>query len=172
MDRNVELKARCPDLAAARRKAEAAGAEPHGVLHQTDTYFRCTAGRLKLREIERQGAELIGYHRPDEARGRLCRYARTPIPDPEALKELLTNSLGLRGVVTKSRELWLWRNVRIHLDQLIGLGSFLEMEAVLAAEETSEDGERVLAEIMAKFGLSEADIVPVSNIDLLCEAAS
>src|SRR5262249_27966489 len=151
MNRNMELKARCADLEAARRKAQVAGAEPRGLLLQTDTYFRCTAGRLKLREIEGEGAELIGYHRTDEACRRLCPYARVPISDPAAMKQLLVDSLGLRGVLKKRRELWMWRHVRIHLDDVHGLGTFLELEAVLPAEATIEDGERVLAELTEKL---------------------
>lgn len=166
-NRNVELKARCPNLAAARQAALAVGARPHGVLVQRDTYFRCTSGRLKLRESDGAGAELIGYHRADEARGRVCRFARTPIPEPDELRRLLIDTLGLRGVVSKRRELWLWRNVRIHLDEVSGLGSFLELEAVLSPEQAPEEGERLLAELLPRFGVAPADVVPVSNIDLL-----
>jgi len=33
--------------------------------------------------------------------------------------------------VSKRREIYLWHNVRIHLDAVTGLGSFVEFEAVL-----------------------------------------
>jgi hypothetical protein len=48
MRRNIELKARCPNLAAARAAALRVGATPVGVLEQLDTYFRVPHGRLKL----------------------------------------------------------------------------------------------------------------------------
>lgn len=167
MNRNVEFKARCADLDALRQRVQALGARAAGVLRQRDTYFRCTAGRLKLREIEGDGAELIGYHRADEAKGRLCEYCRTPIPEPAVLRTLLTNSLGLRGVVEKARELWLWENVRIHLDTVERLGTFLELEAMLTDTATVADGEQLLAELVRHFDLKPADLIPVSNIDLL-----
>ena len=53
-----------------------------------------------------------------------------PIYDPEGLKDALGAALGILVAVEKSRRLLLWRNVRIHLDEVPGLGSFIELEAV------------------------------------------
>lgn len=167
MHQNVELKARCHDLAAARAKAESLGAKLHEQLHQIDSYFHAPSGRLKLREIAGHGAELIGYHRADETAARACSYARVPIPDPRTTKQLLASTLGLRGVVKKQREVWLWKNVRIHLDHIEGLGSFLEFEAVLGPTDSSADAEQLLAQLRAHFAIAENDLIAVSNIDLL-----
>ena len=131
--RNIELKAHLPDLAAARQVARRVATRDGGVLEQVDTYFPCDSGRLKLREINGQRAELIWYVRPDGERERPSNYRIVAVPDAAATKELLTAALGCRAVVRKHRELFWHENVRIHLDTVDGLGTFLEFEAVLDA---------------------------------------
>src|SRR5262245_53430773 len=51
MPTNIELKARVPDLAFARRVAVELATVPARILNQTDTYFHASSGRLKLREF-------------------------------------------------------------------------------------------------------------------------
>ena len=45
--KNIEIKAKCNDLAAARRAAKGVGARRVGVLYQVDTYFHVARGRLR-----------------------------------------------------------------------------------------------------------------------------
>jgi len=130
--RNVELKAHDPDPAGTLARARAAGAEDRGLLRQRDTYFAVAHGRLKLREEEPGGATLIAYDRPDAAAERVSSYRLVPVSDPEPLRDSLAASVGVRGVVVKRRHLLLWETVRIHLDEVRGLGSFVELEAVAA----------------------------------------
>ena len=59
LNRNIELKARCPDPDAAREAARRLGAEFAGVLEQRDTYFVVPHGRLKLRQTAGKGAQLV-----------------------------------------------------------------------------------------------------------------
>src|SRR5262245_32987098 len=133
--RNLELKARCPDLPAAREAALRLGARLTSTESQLDTFFRAAHGRLQLREIDGQPAVLIWYDRPDLDRPRGCDYFLVPAPDPALLKIALTAALGVRGAVRKRREVYLWHNVRAHLDEVEGLGRFLEFEAVLSPDE-------------------------------------
>lgn len=53
MPRNVEIKAKCRDLAVVRAKAIAlaGGNTTPEVLNQTDTFFKSPTGRLKLRVV-------------------------------------------------------------------------------------------------------------------------
>ncbi len=97
---------------------------------QRDTYFRAAQGRLKLREEEPGEAHLIAYSRPDAAAVRMSSYRVVPVPDPPALLAALEQAPGVDVVVAKRRRLLLWETVRIHLDEVDGLGSFLELEAV------------------------------------------
>jgi homotetrameric cytidine deaminase len=126
--RNVELKATDPDPARTLERALAAGASDQGVIVQRDTYFRVPEGRLKLREEEPGEAQVISYARPDDASVRVSDYR--VVPAPEGLLAALTESLGVDVVVEKRRRLLLWETVRIHLDEVTDLGSFVELEAV------------------------------------------
>src|SRR3954453_11574462 len=128
--RNVELKARDPDPARSLARARALGAEDHGDLRQRDTYFAAPRGRLKLREQDPGGAELIAYERPDAAQARESRYRIAPVADPGALREALDAALATTVFVDKRRHLLLWDGVRIPLDHVDGLGDFVELEGV------------------------------------------
>ena len=70
-------------------------------------------------------------------------------------------------VVRKRRELWLLDNVRIHLDTVDGLGSFLELEAVVDAAHDEARCRARVHELLPAFGVAEADCVRASYSDLL-----
>lgn len=130
--RNVELKA--IDLRPDRtlERALSLGARDRGVLVQRDTYFTVAHGRLKLREEEPgDGAHLIAYTRPDDDPAvRVSDYRVVPVAEPRLLCEALEAALGVRRVIAKRRRLLTWEQVRLHLDEVEGLGTFLELEAV------------------------------------------
>ncbi len=164
--RNIELKARCEDLTATSQACQTLGARYVGLLVQTDTYFFCRRGRLKLREIEGQFSELIGYERPDTSDTRASLYHLAAVPDPAATKALLASNLGVRGVVKKRRQLWMWENVRIHLDHVDGLGTFVEFEAVVQADDDAEDHARI-AKLCEALAVNDGERVAKSYSDLL-----
>jgi predicted adenylyl cyclase CyaB len=165
--RNIELKARLKDLAAARRTAVALATAGPTVQEQVDTYFHSREGRLKLREIQGRPAELIGYMRPDAQAAKASEYTLVRIDQPEALKAVLTATLGIRGVVRKRREIFLHENVRIHLDEVAGLGEFLEFEAVLGPDADDARGHAQLADLAARFALAPDDLLPASYGDMI-----
>jgi adenylate cyclase class 2 len=165
--RNLELKARQAHLAAARAAALGLGARPAGIEEQTDTYFRVPNGRLKLREIAGQPAVLIFYERPDERLARLSTYRLIPAPQPDLLREALTAALGVRGVVRKRREILLWHNVRIHLDEVAGLGTFVEFEAVLGPGDDEQTAAARLEQLGTALQINAADRLGTSYADLL-----
>jgi homotetrameric cytidine deaminase len=165
--RNVELKARDRDPARSLARARALGAEDRGELRQRDTYFATPRGRLKLREQEPGGAELIAYDRQDAAAARESRYRIAPVADGPALREALDAALGATVVVDKRRHLLLWHGVRIHLDEVAGLGAFVELEGVAPGEsDLVAEGERVAA-LRAELGIADEDLVPTGYADLL-----
>jgi predicted adenylyl cyclase CyaB len=164
--RNIEIKARCLNLASARERAAALGAQPAGLLVQRDTYFHVPHGRLKLREINGETAELIQYSRPDATEARASDYLVVPVADPTLLREALARALGIRAVVAKRRELYLWRHSRIHLDDVEGLGSFLELETVLT-EQSEADAREEIAAAVAALGIRDEDRVALSYVDLI-----
>jgi predicted adenylyl cyclase CyaB len=175
--RNIELKARLADLPAAIQAAERLATGDLGSLHQIDTYFHVPHGRLKLRETVGRPAELIAYHRSDAAEARGSDYLLVPVADAELLKQALSATLGVRVVVDKRRRVLLWHNARIHLDEVAGLGTFLEFEAVLAdassrASNRDTEGHAQLAELCRRFEIAPGDIIPYSYSDLLEKLAN
>ena len=169
--RNVELKARCEDLGSAMAVAIALGAVDADRLEQVDTYFQCGDGRLKLRENSSresgESAELIWYARPDDSSARTSRYLVVDVPNPAAVRDTLDAGLGTRVVVRKSRHLFVWDNVRIHLDDVDELGRFLEFEAVLEAGQQEEEGYAQLVTLREKFVIADEDVVGESYSDLM-----
>jgi predicted adenylyl cyclase CyaB len=165
--RNLERKARHADLSAARDTALRLGARFLADERQTDTYFQVAQGRLKLREIEGQLAVLIAYDRPDAVEARLSRYYLVPVSDPASLKAALTATLDVRGIVHKRRSIYLWHNVRIHLDEVEGLGKFVEFEAVLSPTDDEATAHDRLEELGKELGLQEEDYFAPSYADLL-----
>ena len=114
--RNLELKFRCTDLAMLRATVRQLCGGIGELELQSDTYFHVPNGRLKLREIQDRLPLLIWYRRPDRTEVRASDYQLVAVTEPAQLKAALTGALGLRGVVKKRREIYLWHNVRIHLD--------------------------------------------------------
>ncbi len=160
---NIEIKARCADLEAARRRAKALASEWVGSERQVDTYFRTREGRLKLRESSRGGGQLIPYLRPDRPGPKRSDYQVVPVPEPAELRRLLGELLGVHKVVRKEREIALVDNVRIHLDRVDGLGTFLELEAVFDASPEAEAGERAKVDrLMKQLGVSSEDLIQTS----------
>jgi adenylate cyclase class IV len=170
--RNLELKARHADLAAARAAAKRLGARPAGVEVQADTFFRVPHGRLKLREIDGQPAVLIQYDRPDRGEARVSAYRLVPVADPAALKAALASALGVAGEVRKVREIYLWHNVRIHLDEVDGLGTFVEFEAVLGPGEDEPTARERLDALSAALGVRAEDQLAAAYTDLLGHSAA
>lgn len=166
--RNLEIKAKLDGLDEARRRAEQCGALYQGVLIQKDTYFVCSTGRLKLRELGDGSSWLIGYQRPNASSIRASDYSMVAVES--TIGPLLAGSLGIRCVVEKRRDLYLVENVRIHLDEVRGLGTFLEFETVLSPEHDATSSQRRLERLQAHFGITPAALIAGSYMDLLEQA--
>jgi homotetrameric cytidine deaminase len=156
LHRNIELKATDPHPERSLAVCLELGAEDRGVIAQRDTYFRVPAGRLKLREETPGGAHLIQYVRADGGSARESRYRIAPVEDGEALRAALDAALGTLVVVDKERRLLLWKGVRIHLDRVNGLGSFVELEGVEQADAQRVDELRAALEIGAERVVAES----------------
>jgi homotetrameric cytidine deaminase len=173
--RNVELKARDPDPARTLERALAIGAEEIGEIRQRDTYFAGARGRLKLREQDTDGPplfdELIEYSRPDSTGARTSTYRRVPVADAAPLREALDSAYGATATVTKRRRLLFWEGVRIHLDEVEGLGSFLELEAVADLESDLAAEHEKVERLRAELGIEDAQLIARSYADLVRELA-
>jgi predicted adenylyl cyclase CyaB len=166
MPSNVEIKCRVTD-ADRFRQAAVALSDRQEVICQDDTFFASPRGRLKLRSFADGTGELIYYERADEAGPKQSRYWISRTQDPESLRDTLGNALGVIGVVRKTRHLFMVGQTRIHLDDVEGLGVFAELEVVMQAGQTVEDGMSIATDLMRKLGIDEADLVEGAYIDLI-----
>jgi homotetrameric cytidine deaminase len=157
--RNVELKARDPEPERTLAAALAHGAVDQGVLEQRDTYFAAREGRLKLREERGRPAQLIAYARADEAGARTSAYHLVDVPDPAVAAAAMEAALGVTVVVAKRRRLLLWEGVRIHLDEVDGLGSWVELEAVATPGSDLEAEHEKVARLRNVLGIADAHVV-------------
>ena len=67
----------------------------------------------------------------------------------------------------KQRFLYIIGNTRIHLDEVEGLGTFLELEVVLSGGDSLEQGQTIAAELMTTLGIQNTDLREGAYIDLL-----
>ncbi len=165
---NVELKAADRDPEATAAGCLALGATDRGELHQTDTYFLVRRGRLKLRTDE-SAAELIAYRRPDHPEATESTYVLAPVSAPDELAHALDAALGTVVIVSKRRRLFLWEGVRIHLDEVDGLGSFVEFEAVLPDAGDAETARGKVARLRAELGIEGDALISAGYADLLLD---
>ena len=164
--RNLEFKVRLSDPKAAMARARVLGADLWGDLRQTDTYFDVRTGRLKLRETAGFQGELISYSRDEEGASRASDYEIARTPDAEALRSVLTSALGVRAVVRKRRTLWTLGTTRIHLDDVEGLGAFLEIE-VPVKDGDDAAAKQCIDSLIRDLGFSWVDCIRASYVDLV-----
>jgi predicted adenylyl cyclase CyaB len=167
MARNIEIKARVTNPEAMRNRAAALSGTLPEIIMQEDTFFHSPRGRLKLRVLSSEPAQLISYDRPGLNGPKLSNYHIYETSDPEILKTILSISLGIRGLVRKERHLYRIGQTRIHLDDVTGLGHFLELEVVLRPDQSEADGEIIARDLMAKLNIREQDLIEGAYIDLL-----
>ena len=167
MPRNVEIKARLADPDRTRARAAELADGPPKTLHQEDVFFRAPRGRWKLRTESGGDGELIHYERPDADGPKTSRYRLDPVDDADGLRRVLDLACGTRAVVRKKRELFLAGRTRIHVDEVEGLGWFLELEVVLEADESEATGEREAHELMRRLGVAADALVSGAYVDLL-----
>ena len=164
---NIEIKAYSVDFSSQFRLAEVLCGKPEDQFIQEDTYFQAGSGRLKLREFADGSAELIQYQRADSTAATQSSYLMASVDDPETMKAALTAALGIRGVVSKNRTLFLHGQTRLHLDRVDRLGEFIEIEVVLRSKQQSTEGEKIAAQLMTAMQIAPDQLIEFSYIDLL-----
>jgi adenylate cyclase, class 2 len=164
---NVEIKARCHQPDKIREYLIAHDAEFKGVDEQTDTYFNVSNGRLKLREGNIEN-NLIYYERTNQAGPKNSQFRLVKIEDAKGLKETLTSAIGIKVVVKKRREIYYIDNVKLHIDEVPGLGSFVEIEAGNILAPLSQQQLKEQCDFyMEELNISAGDLVEVSYSDML-----
>ena len=167
MATNVEIKARITKLKILKQQVERISDSPAELILQEDVFFHGPQGRLKLRIFSDDRGELIYYERADQAGPKRSQYFISGTAEPRKLVVVLEAALGIRGLVRKKRWLYWVNNTRIHLDEVEGLGSFVELEVMLSTGQRTKEGEAIAGRLMATLGIDETDLVEGAYIDLL-----
>jgi adenylate cyclase class IV len=200
MPTNAEFKAELRDMTLARHIARSLAGLPIETLDQVDTYYRVASGRLKRREIRVAGASALGPGAglwgadvPDagpaspgaepSSRVEYIQYVRSNDPGVRDSDFVLMDERAFRTrfgasdpdvwvTVRKRREVWSVRDVAVHLDDVEGLGRFLEFEALVRPNVRSADEARALvATLRDAFRPALGEPVSGSYSDLLADAA-
>lgn len=166
--RNVEVKLECRDARLARALCASLGATFAGTLEQTDTYFRVPRGRLKRRQGPDEPVEYIEYDRADEARPRSSTC--TIYSEEEALARFGRAPMPVWIIVRKRRDVYLLGNVRIHVDEVAGLGAFVEFEASVSRDMNDARCREAIAALRESLAPALGEAVAVGYADLLAAA--
>jgi adenylate cyclase, class 2 len=167
MPTNLEIKAKYSSLARARTISRTLGAEFKGTLRQTDSYFKVKQGRLKLREIDGKQLELIFYRRKNARGSRYSDYTVLELQKREAAERVLNSLFETMVVVKKKRDLFLYKNSRIHVDSVSGLGVFVEFEVLVVRGK--KQAQQLMSFLCRKFGIDSTSIIAGSYSDLLLD---
>lgn len=167
MPANIEIKARVKDFSSLKDRAESLSDTPLKVIPQEDTFFIVPKGRLKLRELAPDHAQLVWYARVDDSGPKRSDYQIHETTNPDSLKSVLALALGVRGVVRKTRYLFLVGQTRIHLDDVEGLGYFMELEVVMQPGQSDAEGQIIAENLMKKLGIDSADLLDSAYMDMI-----
>lgn len=180
MGKNLEFKGQFQSLDGLYPKLSDLNAIHHETVHQTDTYFHikpvkdappseACEPRFKLREAKGWSEGwLIYYERPNQDGSRYSQYEFCEIADPGSLKSLLTVALGVKTIVKKQRDVWMFNHTRIHLDTVADLGQFVELETVFRGQTETEAIDEH-QHVKTVLHLDVVDPIAVSYSDLVIQ---
>ena len=164
---NIEIKARVEDFETLKARAESLSDQSVSVIPQEDTFFKTEKGRLKLRMQAPDLGYLIYYERRDQDGPKRSDYFLAKTDEPENLKTTLSLALGVRGVVRKTRYLYMVGQTRIHLDEVEGLGHFMELEVVMREGQNDAEGQAIAEDLMRRLGVRKEALIEGAYMDLL-----
>jgi predicted adenylyl cyclase CyaB len=171
MPSNIEIKARARNFDEIQTRAEKLSNQPVEVIPQEDIFFNTPHGRLKLRSLAGEKGQLIYYTRPDQEGPKRSDYQIFQTSDPHNLKQVLELAYGIRGIVKKTRYLYLVGQTRVHLDDVEGLGQFMELEVVMQEGQSDAEGQALAEDLMERLGVARSDLIEGAYMDLLESSA-
>jgi len=133
-------------------------------LLQKDTYYKIHDGLLKLRK-QNDNFELIKYKRNEKNGERWSNYFVLNVSGENA-ENYFDDLFEIETVVEKTRELYIYENTRIHLDEVKSLGKFLELETVVD-KLSKEESIKEFNEVVKILHLNISDQIRKSYRDLL-----
>jgi predicted adenylyl cyclase CyaB len=136
-------------------------------VRQVDTYFRVRKGRLKLREQDPGTAELVAYVRPDQEDPKCSEFVLIAVDRPAAVKDIFSALLGVE-TVEKTKTIYILGNARIHIDEVDGMGRFLEVEVLCGSVDDAATQTATLRarDLMEAFEVTPKNLIPGSYREL------
>ena len=165
--KNLELKVKCNSHKAVLKVVKKLNAKYEGILKQRDVYFNISPGRLKLRSINNSVHQLIYYKRSNRASAKFSNYYISEITHPKRVENILREIYGIKVIVSKRRKLYLWQNVRIHIDTVRKLGKFIEFEIVCRSKLQETESAEIMRYINNIFNIAKGSILSTSYSDML-----
>jgi predicted adenylyl cyclase CyaB len=165
---NIEIKAKCFHPEKVEAFLFENGARFIGIDSQKDTYFNVPEGRLKLRQGNIEN-NLIFYNRNNESGPKQSNFSLLPIENGIDTETFLMKVLGVKIVVEKQRKIFFIENVKFHLDEVKGLGSFVEIEAGNKnyPEKTVDELKQQCDYYVKAFEIKDDDLLSESYSDML-----
>lgn len=164
MNIEIEVKAKVRDLAKLKKQLKKIGAKYIGQAHQVDTYYLISAKyrfkpgypRLRIREDKINKKYFWEYHEPID-----CFRAKeyeVQITDAKSARFIL-EKLGYEkeAVIEKIRDKYRLGNLHLDLDQVKGLGNFMEVEIMNGKQQ--ESLKRIFS-FYDKLGVAKKDLIP------------
>jgi len=155
----VEVKYRAR-LGEARERVLALGFFPRGVSEEVDTYFQhpcrdfaATDEALRVRVAG--GTAVLTYKGPRVGAGAKTRVEVTASAEPTVVEVLERLGFVKVAAIKKRREYYEGLGVLVSLDEVEGLGEFVEIEKVVAREEDIPSAVEELSRIASLLGLVE-----------------
>ena len=166
---NIEIKARASDFNRQKMIAESLSNLPGEQIWQEDIFFNISKGRLKLRIFNNGTADLIYYVRADSKGPKTSHYQISKTNDPVGLRNILSSSLGVRGVIKKQRTLYKTGFTRIHFDQVMELGNFIELEFVMQDNISKHEASQTVENMMEKLEIQDKHLINKAYIDMVSD---
>ena len=167
---NIEFKAELRDRVLAEYLLAKTGAVRVAGLEQTDTYFRIADGRLKRRQSASEPTEWIYYNRDVSSTPKLSQFAI--YSEKEALERFGSRPLPVWLIVNKQREIWINGPVRVHLDRVVGLGEFIEIEALVTPKRPIVDCQRAVEALRREMAMTMGEPISCGYADLAARNAA
>jgi adenylate cyclase class 2 len=175
----VELKVRAEHEPVRERLAEL-DADPKGMVEQVDTYynhpvrdFAETDEALRIRRETYEGEETarVTYKGPlVEEASKTREEWETGVDDGETMADILENlDFSPAATVEKIRERFEWKGYTVTLDNVAGLGEYVEVETESEAIEPAREG---AIELLQELGLDADEQIRTSYLGLLLDEDS
>ncbi|HVZ95114.1 MAG TPA: class IV adenylate cyclase, partial [Phycisphaerales bacterium] len=160
---NVEYKSELRDPQLGKMILSRSGARFITFMKQRDTYYRIAEGRLKKRESSDEPTEFVFYHRADRVRPKLSHFQI--YGEEEAAAKFGPQPLPVWMVIEKEREVWMHDGVHIHVDKVEGLGSFIELQALVTPWQHIGKCQESIAQLRAKLAPALGEAIATGYCD-------